>query len=88
MLGGLPRKGPSTRRGAAFPVPQPLQDIRLMNDHAMKAAPRKTGAIILGGGEQRPLAPAPPGGRSSRYRQPPSRRLLRRASLRASLQRF
>lgn len=30
----------------------PLQDIRLMNDHAMKAAPRKTGAIILGGGAQ------------------------------------
>ncbi|KAL4457617.1 hypothetical protein ABPG75_012482 [Micractinium tetrahymenae] len=27
-----------------------VQDIRLMNDHAMKAAPRKTGAIILGGG--------------------------------------
>ena len=32
---------------AAAPV---LQDIRAMNDHAMKAAPRKTGAIILGGG--------------------------------------
>ena len=30
----------------------PPQDIRLMNDQAMKAAPRKTGAIILGGGEQ------------------------------------
>jgi deoxyhypusine synthase len=27
-----------------------IQDIRAMNDHAMKAAPRKTGAIILGGG--------------------------------------
>ncbi|EFN58581.1 hypothetical protein CHLNCDRAFT_19955 [Chlorella variabilis] len=27
-----------------------VQDIRLMNDQAMKAAPRKTGAIILGGG--------------------------------------
>ncbi|PRW56270.1 Deoxyhypusine synthase [Chlorella sorokiniana] len=27
-----------------------VQDIRAMNDHAMKAAPRKTGAIILGGG--------------------------------------
>lgn len=27
-----------------------VQDIREMNDHAMKAAPRKTGAIILGGG--------------------------------------
>ena len=27
-----------------------MQDIRAMNDHAMKAAPRKTGAILLGGG--------------------------------------
>ena len=27
-----------------------VQDIRLMNDHALKAAPRKTGIIILGGG--------------------------------------
>lgn len=28
-----------------------IEDIRLMNDQAMKAAPRKTGVIILGGGE-------------------------------------
>lgn len=27
-----------------------IEDIRRMNDHAMKAAPRKTGVIILGGG--------------------------------------
>lgn len=27
-----------------------VEDIRLMNDHALKAAPRKTGVIILGGG--------------------------------------
>ena len=27
-----------------------IEDIRLMNDQAMKAAPRKTGVIILGGG--------------------------------------
>lgn len=27
-----------------------VEDIRLMNDQAMKAAPRKTGVIILGGG--------------------------------------
>ena len=27
-----------------------VQDIRLMNDHALKAAPRKTGVVILGGG--------------------------------------
>ena len=28
-----------------------VDDIRQMNDSAMKAAPRKTGIIILGGGE-------------------------------------
>jgi len=27
-----------------------VKDIRLMNDHALKAAPRKTGVILLGGG--------------------------------------
>lgn len=27
-----------------------VEDIRLMNDQAMKAAPRKTGVLILGGG--------------------------------------
>lgn len=29
-----------------------VADIRAMNDEAIKAAPRKTGMIILGGGEQ------------------------------------
>lgn len=28
-----------------------VEDIRLMNDQALKAAPRKTGVLILGGGE-------------------------------------
>lgn len=30
-----------------------VEDIRLMNDQAMKAAPRKTGVLILGGGGYR-----------------------------------
>eukprot|EP00887_Chlorella_sp_A99_P001468 scaffold8.g1468.t1 len=34
-----------------------VQDIRLMNDQALKAAPRKTGAVILGGGARRTAPP-------------------------------
>lgn len=44
---------PAPHRSCYFAlVPLPLleQDIRLMNDQALKAAPRRTGAIILGGG--------------------------------------
>jgi len=29
-----------------------VEDIRRMNDQALKAAPRKTGIIVLGGGER------------------------------------
>lgn len=29
-----------------------VQDIRAINDSAMRASPRRTGMIILGGGEQ------------------------------------
>ena len=33
-----------------------VEDIRRMNDQALKAAPRKTGVIILGGGKAARLA--------------------------------
>jgi deoxyhypusine synthase len=33
-----------------------VQDIRAINDSAMRASPRRTGMIILGGGEHKPLA--------------------------------
>lgn len=36
-----------------------VEDIRLINDEALKAAPRKTGMIILGGGTA-PLLSLPP----------------------------
>ena len=35
-----------------------VDDIRQMNDAALKAAPRKTGIIILGGGESALPLPA------------------------------
>ena len=35
-----------------------VEDIRRMNDQALKAVPRKTGIIVLGGGA--PLLPAWP----------------------------
>lgn len=33
-----------------------VEDIRRMNDEALKAVPRKTGIIVLGGGESLLLA--------------------------------